>query len=294
MIRSMTGFGSVTLETDGLRASVTARSLNHRFLDVTVHLPRRLQSLEVEIKESVGRVVRRGRVEVSVQATLSDVPAEEVVPSRPLVASLIRALRELQDEFDLEGGIAVSDLLRVPGALERAELATELPPETRTALLDLVARALEGLDEMRRAEGQRLTAELERALDAIEASSGGIAVRAEETREPRQVALLERVQGLVSEIGFDDGRVYQEVVRAVERHDVAEEVQRLRSHATMARELLVGQEGPAGKRLDFLAQELIREANTVGSKVADAAQVQAVVGLKAEIERLREQVQNVE
>jgi uncharacterized protein (TIGR00255 family) len=98
----------------------------------------------------------------------------------------------------------------------------------------------------------------------------------------------------VNEIGLDDGRLYQEVVRAVERHDVAEEVQRLRSHAAMARQLLEGRDGPAGKRLDFLAQELIREANTVGSKVADAVQVQAVVGLKAEIERLREQVQNVE
>jgi uncharacterized protein (TIGR00255 family) len=233
-------------------------------------------------------------VEVSVQATLADVPAEEVVPSRPLVASLVRALRDLQGEFELEGSIAVSDLLRVPGALERAELAAELPPETRTALLDLVTRALEGLDGMRRAEGERLAAELGRGLDAIEAASGEIEVRAEETREPRQVALLEKVRGLVSEMSLEEGRLYQEVVRAVERHDVAEEVQRLRSHATMARELLAGGDGPAGKRLDFLAQELIREANTVGSKVADAVQVHMVVGLKAEIERLREQVQNVE
>jgi uncharacterized protein (TIGR00255 family) len=290
----MTGFGSAMIETNDLRAAVNARSLNHRFLDVTVHLPRRLQSLEGEIKASVSRIVRRGRVEVSVQATLPSVPTEEVVPARPLVASMVRALRELQDEFDLEGGIAVSDLLRIPGALERAELSANPPPQTRTALLDLVTRALEGLDEMRQAEGQRLTAELERALDAIEASSGRIEERAEETREPRQSALLERVQALVSEIGLEDGRLYQEVVRAVERHDVAEEVQRLRSHATMARELLAGGDGPAGKQLDFLAQELIREANTVGSKVADADQVQAVVGLKAEIERLREQVQNVE
>jgi len=99
---------------------------------------------------------------------------------------------------------------------------------------------------------------------------------------------------VAGDLGLEDGRVYQEVVKAVERHDVAEEVQRLRSHAAMARELLEGADGPAGKRLDFLAQELMREANTIGSKVADAVQVQTVVGLKAEIERLREQVQNVE
>ena len=105
---------------------------------------------------------------------------------------------------------------------------------------------------------------------------------------------MERVQTLVGELGLEEGRLYQEVVRAVERHDVAEEIQRLRSHAAMARELVSSGDAPAGKRLDFLAQELMREANTIGSKVADATQVQTVVGLKAEIERLREQVQNIE
>jgi uncharacterized protein (TIGR00255 family) len=147
---------------------------------------------------------------------------------------------------------------------------------------------------MRRAEGERLRAELERALEAIDTAADGIERRAEETREARHATLMERVRGLVAELGLEEGRLFQEVVRSVERHDVAEEIQRLRSHAAMARELVAAGEGPAGKRLDFLAQELMREANTIGSKVADAAQVQTVIGLKAEIERLREQVQNVE
>jgi uncharacterized protein (TIGR00255 family) len=169
-----------------------------------------------------------------------------------------------------------------------------VPEQPHEALLGLVGRALEGLDVMRRAEGERLRTELERALEAIETAADGIEQHAAETREARQATLMERVRGLVAELGLDEGRLFQEVVRSVERHDVAEEVQRLRSHAAMARELVAAEEGPAGKRLDFLAQELMREANTIGSKVADAAQVQAVVGLKAEIERLREQVQNVE
>ncbi len=294
MIRSMTGYGSAGLETEAVRAAVTARSLNHRYLDVTVHVPRRLQPLEGEIKEAVGRTVRRGRVELSVQATLAEGPAEEVVPSRPLVASLVRALRDMQNEFGLEGGVAVSDLVRFPGALERAEAPATVPGEAHQALFALVGQALEGLDTMRRAEGERLRTELERALLAIEAATEAIERRAEETREARQVTLLERLRGLVVELGLEDGRLFQEVVRSVERHDVAEEIQRLRSHAAMARELLAAEDRPAGKRLDFLAQELMREANTIGSKVADATQVQIVVGLKAEIERLREQVQNVE
>ena len=294
MIRSMTGFGSAVHETEAIRAGVSARSLNHRYLDVTVHVPRRFQPLEAEIKDMVGRVVRRGRVEISLQATLAEGPAEEVVPSRPLVASLVRSLRDMQNEFGIEGGMSVSDLVRFPGALERTESRAALAPETREALLGLVGQSLEGLEAMRVAEGRRLREELDRALDAVDTAAKGIEERAGETREPRQAALLEKAQALLGELGLDESRLYQEVVRSVERHDVAEEIQRLRSHAAMARELLAAEDGPAGKRLDFLAQELMREANTVGSKVADATQVQAVVGLKAEIERLREQVQNVE
>jgi uncharacterized protein (TIGR00255 family) len=294
MIRSMTGYGSAGLETEAVRAAVTARSLNHRFLDVTVHVPRRLQALESEIKEVVGRTVHRGRVEVSIQARLSEGPAEEVVPSRPLVASLVRALRDMQNEFGLEGGVAVSDLVRFPGALERADTPEAPPEEAARTLLAVVRQALETLDTMRQAEGERLRAELERAIGTIETAADGIERRAVATREERQAALLERVRGLVGELGLEEGRLFQEVVRSVERHDVTEEIQRLRSHAAMARELVAADGGPAGKRLDFIAQELMREANTIGSKVADTAQVQAVVGLKAEIERLREQVQNVE
>jgi len=222
------------------------------------------------------------------------VGTEAIVPSRSLVASLVRALRDMQNEFGLEGGVSVSDLVRFPGALERTEGAGELDAGTRASLLGLVDQALEGLDVMRRAEGERLRDDLERALGSIEAAAEAIEHRANNTLEERQTALREKVQTLVGELGLDETRLYQEAVRAVERHDVAEEIQRLRSHAAMARDLLGDGKGPAGKRLDFLAQELMREANTIGSKVADAVQVQAVVGLKAEIERLREQVQNVE
>ncbi len=172
MIRSMTGFGSAGHEAEDIRAGVTARSLNHRFLDVTVHVPRRLQPLEGDIKDAVGRVVRRGRVELSLQATLAEGPVEEVVPSRPLVASLVRSLRDMQNEFGIEGGMSVSDLVRFPGALERTDARAALAPEARETLLGLVTRALEGLDAMRVAEGRRLREELERALEAVDRGRG--------------------------------------------------------------------------------------------------------------------------
>jgi uncharacterized protein (TIGR00255 family) len=294
MIRSMTGYGRASVETESLRAAVAVRSVNHRFLDLTVHMPRPLHLLEAEVKERVAAAVARGRVEVSVQATLPEAGTEAVVASRPLVTSLVRTLRDMQSEYGLEGGVSVSDLVRFPGAIERVESPAEVPQEVRGAVGALVAQALDGLDGMRRAEGERLGRELERLLDAIEGRASRIEARSAETRGPRQTALLERARELVGELGLEDARLYQEVVRAVERHDVAEEIHRLRSHAASARELLAGDGAQAGKRLDFLAQELMREANTVGSKVQDAPAIREVVELKAEIERFREQVQNVE
>jgi uncharacterized protein (TIGR00255 family) len=200
----------------------------------------------------------------------------------------------MQNEFGLDGGVSVADLVRFPGALERVETPAALADEVRAALGGLLDEALAELDATRRAEGARLRLELERGLLAIEAAASRLASRWADTRETRVTALLERARTLVGELGLEEPRLYQEVVRAVERHEVSEELQRLGSHVAAARELLGADGTPAGKQLDFLAQELMREANTAGSKVQDAEAVREVVALKAEIERFREQVQNVE
>lgn len=294
MIRSMTGYGSAATESAALRATVTVRSLNHRFLEMTVHLSRRLQPMEREIRDLVQSRLSRGRVEVAVNASLSVAEGGDVVvASRPLVASFVRTLRDMQNEFGLDGNVAVADLVRFPGALERLEAPLQAESEVRGRILALVAEALDGLTEMRRAEGGRSEGDLLRGLAVIEECAGRMNALAEGSREARRRVLAERLRELCGELGLDEARLYQEVVRAVERHDVSEELQRLRSHVAMARELLRSEE-PAGKRLDFLAQELAREANTLGSKAADAAVVREVVNLKAEIEKVREQVQNVE
>jgi uncharacterized protein (TIGR00255 family) len=294
LIRSMTGYGSAELESASLRASISARSLNHRFLDVTLHIPRRFQALELELRERVGRTLARGRVEVSIQVASAEAGAGSVMPSRPLVASLVRTLRDMQNEFGLEGGASVADLVRFPGALERVEDVTPPPEELRRELLALLGRALDDLEAMRTSEGERLAGALGKALDSVLGSAGRIEERSAASRDERRAALRERIQSLIAELGLEEPRLYQEAVRAVERHDVAEEVERLRSHVAAARGLLGGENGSPGKRLDFLAQELMREANTIGSKIQDAAAIQEVVALKAEIERFREQVQNVE
>jgi uncharacterized protein (TIGR00255 family) len=293
MIRSMTGYGAASTATESLSAAVTTRALNHRFLEVVCHMPRRLAPIEHEVRELVARSLTRGRIEVTVQAHGGAAAATPVLVSRPVVWSLVHALRDLQAEFGLEGGVTVTDVVRFPGAVEVPEELTSADPALRASVLALAEEALVALVAMRVAEGARLHVELLALLGAIEASAGRIEGLSAEGREAKRAVLVERIRGLQAELGLDDSRLYAEVARSVERHDVAEEVQRLRSHAAMARELLGG-EAPCGKRLDFLAQELMREANTVGSKSAAAPLTQEVVDLKSHIERFREQVQNVE
>lgn len=294
MIRSMTGYGSAERDTGTLRASAAVRGLNHRFLDVSVHLPRRLSALEADVRSEVARVVARGRVEVSVQASPAAGEGDEVVAAAPLAASLVEAARRLSEQLGLPGGLSVADVVRFPGIVERVEVVGPPAPALRQGILELVSDAVAHLEAMRRAEGERLATELRRALGAMEAAAARIEALSAGSREARRVVLREKVRELLSELGLDEARLYQEVVRTVERHDVAEEVQRLRSHVASARELVAAEGEPAGKKLDFLAQELMREANTVGSKAQDAALVREVVALKAEVERFREQVQNVE
>jgi uncharacterized protein (TIGR00255 family) len=291
-LRSMTGYGTAAAEAEDLRASVSIRALNHRYLEITQQLPRRLQALESEIRSRVQSRIARGKVEVALRASLRDGEGEAVHASRPLAAGLVRVLREMQTEYGLEGGVHVADLARFPGVLETVEEPAAEGP-WRERILALVEAALDGVEDMRKAEGGKLLEDLAGRLTAVEAAAGRLETLAESTRASRSEALREKLRGLVAELGLDEGRLYQEVVRQVERSEFSEELQRLRSHVALARGLL-GREGPCGKRLDFLAQELAREANTIGSKAASAALVHEVVALKGEIERFREQVQNVE
>jgi uncharacterized protein (TIGR00255 family) len=293
MIRSMTGYGAASSATESLRAAVTVRALNHRFLEVVCHMPRRLAPIEAQIRDLVGRRLARGRVEITVQAHGGAAAAMPVVVSRPLVSALVHALRDLQAEFGLEGGVTVTDVVRFPGAVEVPEELASADAEIRTCVLALTEEALGTLIAMRSSEGARLGADLGSCLKAVVASAERILKLSADGREAKRALLVDRLRALQVDLGLDEARLYAEIARTVERHDVAEEVQRLRSHVEMARELM-GAEEPCGKRLDFLAQELMREANTVGSKSSTASLTQEVVGLKSDIERFREQVQNVE
>jgi uncharacterized protein (TIGR00255 family) len=292
VIQSMTGYGAASMENDVLRASVTIRSLNHRFLELAVHVPRRLAALEPELKALVQARLKRGRVELSLQASLLRGEGDLVVVARPLVSALVHTLREIRTEQGLGGEVTLSDVVRFPGALEVVE-AGESGEALRAPVVALVEQALGALEAMRRAEGANLARDLGDGLDALEAAIGSLDALAEAGKGERREVLQQRVRELAAELGLDDVRFYQEVVRQAERSDVTEELQRLRSHLQQFRDLMSARE-PAGKRLDFMTQELAREANTLGSKSSTSRLIQEAVVLKSLIERLREQVQNVE
>jgi uncharacterized protein (TIGR00255 family) len=292
MIRSMTGYGTAALESGTMRGAVSVRAVNHRFLDTSVHLSRRLQSLEGDVKRAVQQRLDRGRVEVSVQAAIDEAEAA-LVTARPLAGGVVAALRGLQREHALGGEVTVSDVARFPGALEVVEAPSGVSEERRAEILAALALALDGVTAMREAEGASLGSELSAAFARIDSGAARVETLSEEGRLARRETLTEKIRALTSDLGLEDARLYQEVARVVERHDVAEEVQRLRSHVVQARAAVAGA-AACGKRLDFLAQEMAREVNTIGSKAATAAVTHEVVALKEEVERVREQVQNVE
>jgi uncharacterized protein (TIGR00255 family) len=292
MIRSMTGYGHADLDNGELRVTVSVRSVNHRYLEVGLSLSRCAQALEPEIKALVQSRLSRGKVDVSLRATFPDGEVT-VLPRQRLIASAVAALRALRDEYSLAGQVGVAEVARFPGAFEVVEEQDAVDDAVRRSILELVSNALDGLQTMRMAEGARLGAELRRIVDGIERAAAEIERLQDEGKAARRESLAQKARELAAEIGLEDARLYAEAVRAADRLDVTEELQRLRSHVSLARELLASPD-PQGKRLDFVAQEMVREANTVGSKAAQAAVSHAVIAVKAEIEKFREQAQNVE
>lgn len=291
MIRSMTGFGSGRGSSTGEEIVVEIRSVNHKFCEVKIRLPRELAALESDIGRAVKDKLARGGVEVTLRRTG---PGGSMAPrvDAALAEAYARAYAEVAARLGLHGQVALSDIIAAEGVIRLDEREADLDA-ARAATERALGQALEALVSMRAREGEALRRDLEDRLATVE----GLVVRVE-TLAPLAVEhhrgrLAERVQELTRGIPLDPARLAQEVALLAERSDVAEEVTRLRSHVAQARQLLGGGD-PAGRKLDFLVQEMHREGNTIGSKSQHAEISAVVVSLKAEIERMREQVQNVE
>jgi uncharacterized protein (TIGR00255 family) len=291
MIRSMTGFGAGRGAVNGEEIDVEIRSVNHKFCEVKVRVPRELSALELEAAKVVKDRLARGGVEVTIRRASGSgglAPRVDVA----LAEAYARAFGEIQARLGLPGAVTLSDILRSDGVVRLDERQIDVDA-ARGALGEGLSRALEALVAMRGREGEALSGDLDSRLATVEELVARVAEQSPRVVEAYRTRLAERVAELARGVPTDPTRLAQEVALFADRTDVAEEVTRLRSHVAQARALLASGE-PAGRKLDFVVQEMHREANTIGSKSQSADLSGVVVSLKAEIERMREQVQNVE
>lgn len=295
MIRSMTGFAAVSREDAGERVNVTVKSVNHRFLDSQIKAPQALSAIESRVRSILQRKLTRGRVELSLNVEHTALPAREVVLDERLLDQVSFALAAARERGLVTGGLTVSDVLRIPQVMEiRAKTDASGVSESLTALVESVLEdAIDALVVMRTTEGRFLEADLQTRLGTIASFVDELERLSQEGQSALGDRLRERVALLPVDLAGDPAAVAQEIVRFVSRSDVAEEIARMRGHLDHWAALANGPE-PCGRKLDFLLQEMNREINTIGSKVDALRATETVIAAKAELERLREQVQNVE
>ena len=293
VLASMTGYGRGEARGVRVALSVEARSLNHRFLEVNLKLGRNLAAYEADLRRLVQSRVARGRLDVTVVTRRVAGSASTVRTDVALGREYVRGATALAEAVGLPPtGVTLSDLLRLPGVVT-VEEAEEDEGEQALLLKAAVQEALAELVRMRQTEGAALAADLGTHLQALESWVGEMEGRLAEALQRIQGRLRERVRALLDEVPADPARLAQEVATWTAKSDVAEELARLRSHCGQFRTLLADG-GPVGRQLDFVAQELHREVNTIASKVEDGEMITRILEARALVERLREQVQNVE
>jgi len=292
MIKSMTGYGSAKGAVEGIEITVELKSVNNKFLDTSVRLPRSFIFAEDAIKSAVQSHISRGKVDVfvSVDSSMADDMAVRV--NEPLLRGYLEAISMIADDFGLQNDATAMSVSRFPDVLsvEKKELDADAVSE---AIREITERALNDFDSMRLREGEKLRDDVTGKLETIE----GLVSRVEEV-SPQTVAqyrerLYQKMREVLGTAGVEESRILQEAAIFADRVAVDEETVRLRSHISQLRGMLSG-ESPIGRKMDFLIQEFNREANTTGSKCQNTEIAYTVVELKSEIEKIREQIQNIE
>ena len=291
-MRSMTGYGRGEHSQDGIKVTVELRSVNRKQAEILVRLPGEIEGLETRLREELNRTVSRGRVECQVVMEKPGGRSGGGI-NREVAAAFAGELRTLSEELGLTGGVTLEALMRCPGVVE-TEVASADPDTAWPRVEPAFRQAVKAFNGMRDREGAALEADLSVRIAALKAGVGRILVQAPEVQRRFRDQLLQRIRaaGLES-IAPDDDRLLKEVVFFADRSDIAEELARLESHFGQFEDCRRATE-PVGRKLDFLAQEMNREVNTIGSKANDALISGDVVLLKTELERFREQAQNLE
>ncbi len=291
MIKSMTGYGRGEAEVGGLAFTVEIKAVNHRYADISIKAPRFLAPLETPLKKQVQQVLKRGKIDLFISQNNTATLTNEPVVDELIAKAYLKAFQDLQQVSGLSGEVSLEFLAGQKDVLVLKD--AEFSQDDLQECLDLaVGRALEALQEMRQTEGAATAVDIENRLATLTQSLGKIEKLAALVPVEWQKKLQERLARLLENDG-DPQRVAQEIAIFADRCDISEEITRFNSHLDQFRDLLQ-QDEPVGRQLDFLVQELNREANTMGSKSNDSTLTRHVVTLKAELEKIREQVQNIE
>lgn len=292
MIRSMTGFGRGIAIVDGATLTVEIKTVNHRFCDMSIKAPRLFAACEAEVRRRVGERLKRGKVDVMVLLEYTAGGAALPVLNQPLAEAYLQVFNEMRQTFALAGEVSLELLAAQRDVVHLRENAISdevLCP----ALFDALGRAVDAVETMRLAEGEATRRDIDNRLVILADHLAAAQTRSALVPNEWQARLCERLGRLAPEVAFDPARVAQEIALYADRCDISEEIARFHSHLDQVRGLLTLPD-PVGRQFDFLVQELNREANTMGSKSNDAELTRHVVQIKAELEKIREQVQNVE
>jgi uncharacterized protein (TIGR00255 family) len=292
-MKSMTGFGRGAVTENNFSVSVELKTVNNRFLDISLRLSSEMQSLESEIKRLISSRLSRGRVDVNLQ--YERIEEVEYELNRPIIAGYLAVMKKMQDEFGLAGEPDLNVVARLPNVMMPKK--EDVSEAFSFGVAAAVATAIEDLEKMRSSEGEMLKTELSERLDGIERRLPMIESEAGSITEEYRQRLTKRIGEMLakseSQIEIDQGRLAQEIAYLSDRADISEEIARLKTHIEHFRNIM-DEEKEVGKRLDFLTQELNREANTITSKTNNMVVKENALAIKSEIEKIREQVQNVE
>ncbi|MDR3540901.1 MAG: YicC family protein [Desulfosporosinus sp.] len=292
MANSMTGFGRGEASGNGYQFSVELKSVNHRFLEIVVRAPRNFIGFEERIRKTLQERFQRGRIEVYVNVVETEGRKRLVKVDKDLALSYDKTLKDLALALHTVYETDIYRLVTLPEVLSVVETEIDLDTLWR-ACAESLLKAADGFGQMRRSEGEKLTIDLSQRLDLITEYLQTIAERAPYVVTDYHERLQERIQSLLSEVELDATRLANEVVYFADRASITEELVRFDSHLTQSREALASSD-PVGRKLDFLVQEMNREINTIGSKANDLKIGQQVVNVKSELEKIREQIQNLE
>ncbi|RDY72225.1 YicC family protein [Halobacillus trueperi] len=293
MLKSMTGYGKSTVEVGETKVHVEIRSVNHRFLDITTKMPRSLLFLEDRLKQVVKGRLSRGRVDIFVTIEGEELFEKKIDVNWEIVDQYLVRLKDIQRRYDLTGDISIDMVSKLDHVFSEKEIETD-SDELKMALLEAMDDAATQLVEMRMKEGHELYEDLEKRIAKVRSWLSSLDERRPMVIEEYKERIRTRVEEYTKEqIRTDETKILQEVALLAEKGDVTEELTRLQSHFIQFEDILSIDE-PVGRRLDFIVQEMHREVNTIGSKSNDGKMTEMVVNLKSEIEKVKEQVQNVE